>query len=240
MRKGGSKSRVLRLFIRRAADDVPDETLLIAETEPCEGAPSGETEPSCSGTVDPARKIVFSGPPSFGGSESEVTQSYPTLCDPMDCSLPGSSIHGIFQARVLEWVAISFSRVSFQTRDRTPVFLIAGKTLLQADALLSHQGRRSAFSQRRRRFPKAALPRSSWGSALCSFGTKDPGWGGVIHRIAEPTGSFTALWGPARRERPMHLRHLVEEGRLQPGAKDFRNSLAIGKNHYFATWFVPG
>ena len=42
-------------------------------------------------------------------SESEVTQSYPTLSDPMDCSPPGSSVHGIFQARVLEWVAISFS-----------------------------------------------------------------------------------------------------------------------------------
>ena len=42
-------------------------------------------------------------------SESEVTQSCPTLSDPMDCSLPGSSIHGIFQARVLEWVAIAFS-----------------------------------------------------------------------------------------------------------------------------------
>ena len=39
-------------------------------------------------------------------SESEVTQSCPTLHDPMDCSLPGSSVHGIFQARVLEWVAI--------------------------------------------------------------------------------------------------------------------------------------
>ena len=42
-------------------------------------------------------------------SESEVAQSCPTLSDPMDCSLPGSSIHGIFQARVLEWVAIAFS-----------------------------------------------------------------------------------------------------------------------------------
>ena len=42
-------------------------------------------------------------------SESEVTQSCPTLSDPMDCSLPGSSTHGIFQARVLEWVAIAFS-----------------------------------------------------------------------------------------------------------------------------------
>ena len=42
-------------------------------------------------------------------SESEVAQSCPTLCDPMDCSLSGSSVHGIFQARVLEWTAISFS-----------------------------------------------------------------------------------------------------------------------------------
>ena len=39
--------------------------------------------------------------------ESEVTQSCPTLCDPLDCSLPGSSVHGILQARILEWVAIS-------------------------------------------------------------------------------------------------------------------------------------
>ena len=42
-------------------------------------------------------------------SESEVAQSCPTLCHPLDCSLPGSSIHGIFQARVLEWGAIAFS-----------------------------------------------------------------------------------------------------------------------------------
>ena len=42
-------------------------------------------------------------------SESEVTQSCPTLHDPMDCSLPGSPVHGIFQARVLEWGAIAFS-----------------------------------------------------------------------------------------------------------------------------------
>ena len=43
-------------------------------------------------------------------SESEVTQSCLTLCDPMDCSMPVSSIHGIFQARVLEWGAIAFSQ----------------------------------------------------------------------------------------------------------------------------------
>ena len=47
-------------------------------------------------------------------SESEVAQSCPTPRDPMDCSLPGSSIHGIFQARVLEWVAIAFSPKALQ------------------------------------------------------------------------------------------------------------------------------
>ena len=45
--------------------------------------------------------------------KSEVTQSCPTLCDLMDCSLKGSSVHGLFQARVLEWGAIAFSRVYF-------------------------------------------------------------------------------------------------------------------------------
>ena len=44
-------------------------------------------------------------------SESEVAQSCPTLHDPMDCSLPSSSVHGISQARVLEWVAIAFSKI---------------------------------------------------------------------------------------------------------------------------------
>jgi len=44
-------------------------------------------------------------------SESEVAQSCPTLSDPMDCSPPGSSVHGIFQARVLEWGAIAFSEI---------------------------------------------------------------------------------------------------------------------------------
>ena len=48
-------------------------------------------------------------------SESEFAQSSPTLSDPMDCSLPGSSVHGILQARVLEWVAITFSKASINT-----------------------------------------------------------------------------------------------------------------------------
>ena len=55
---------------------------------------------------------------------SEVAQSCLTLCDPMDSSPPGSTIHGIFQARILEWAAISFSRGSSQPRDGTCVSCI--------------------------------------------------------------------------------------------------------------------
>ena len=44
-----------------------------------------------------------------------VAQSCPTVCDPMDCSLPGSSVHGILQARIMEWVAISFSNLQVRT-----------------------------------------------------------------------------------------------------------------------------
>ena len=57
----------------------------------------------------------------------EVAQSCRTLCDPMDCSLSGSSVHGIFQAKVLQWIAISFSRRSSQLRNRTQVSRIAGR-----------------------------------------------------------------------------------------------------------------
>ena len=56
-----------------------------------------------------------------------VAQLCLTLCDPMDCSLPGSSIHGILQAKILEWVAIPFSRESSQPADQTQVFCIAGR-----------------------------------------------------------------------------------------------------------------
>ena len=49
----------------------------------------------------------------------KVTQSCPTLCDPMDCNLPGFPVCGILQARILEWIAVPFSRGSSQLRDRT-------------------------------------------------------------------------------------------------------------------------
>ena len=54
-------------------------------------------------------------------------KSCPTLCDPMDCSLPDFSVHGIFQTRVLEWVVISFSRGYSRPRDRTQVSRIVGR-----------------------------------------------------------------------------------------------------------------
>ena len=59
-------------------------------------------------------------------SESEVAKSCPTLSDPMDCSLPGSSIHGISQARVLEWVDIAFSQRKLSTKE---LVLLLEKTL---------------------------------------------------------------------------------------------------------------
>ena len=49
--------------------------------------------------------------------KAKVSQLYPTLCDPMDRSLPGSSVHGILQARILKWVAVPFSRGSSQPRN---------------------------------------------------------------------------------------------------------------------------
>ena len=54
-------------------------------------------------------------------SESEVLQSCPTLSDPMDCSPPGSLVHGIFQARVLEWVAIAFSGLRPKTHSKEQI-----------------------------------------------------------------------------------------------------------------------
>ena len=58
---------------------------------------------------------------------SEVAQLCPTLYDPVDYSPPGSTVHGILQAGILEWVAISFSRGSSRPRDRTQVSRIAGR-----------------------------------------------------------------------------------------------------------------
>ena len=66
-------------------------------------------------------------PKLVSDSDNDVAQSCLTLCDPVGCRSPGSSIHGISQARILEWVAISFSQGSSLPRDQTQVSLIAGR-----------------------------------------------------------------------------------------------------------------
>ena len=65
-----------------------------------------------------------------------VAKLYLTLCDPMDCSPPGSSVHGVLQARILEWVAISLFRGSSQPRNRTRVSFTCRQILYQ----LSYKG----------------------------------------------------------------------------------------------------
>ena len=70
------------------------------------------------------------------GLKVQVAQSCPTLGNPMECSPPGSSVHGILQARILEWVAMPSSRGSSPARDQTQVSCIAGIILYH----LSHQG----------------------------------------------------------------------------------------------------
>ena len=73
-----------------------------------------------------SRQEYWSGVPS-PSLESEVTQLYPILYNPVDCNLPGFPVHGIFQARVPEWVAFSFSRGSSQPRDQTQISHITGR-----------------------------------------------------------------------------------------------------------------
>ena len=80
-------------------------------------------------------------------SESEVAQSCPTLSDPMDCSLPGSSLHGIFQAGVLEWGAIAFSGLylSFShSRAFLGIIILGGWLFLGINVSFSILGSKSA------------------------------------------------------------------------------------------------
>ena len=89
---------------------------------------------------------------------SEVAQSCLTLCNPMECSPPGSSIHGILQARILEWVAISFSRGSSRPRDWTQVSHIAGRSFnlwptREAHYSLLHVNYFSIYLLQRKCFP---------------------------------------------------------------------------------------
>ena len=117
---------------------------------------------------------------SFGGG-GLVAKSCPTSCDPVDCSPPGSSIHGISQARILEWVAISFSRGSSQPMDQTHVLC-----LLHWPAnslLLSHQISPSPLP-----YPKATCGEGN-GTPLQYSGLENPmdggAWWAAVHGVAK-------------------------------------------------------
>ena len=96
--------------------------------------------------------------------ESEVTQSCPTLCDLMDCGPPASSSHGIFQARTLEWVAISFSKGSSQSRDLTQVSHIVGRLFIiwaTSESHIMQQLHYWAYTLTRSEFKKTYVPQCS-------------------------------------------------------------------------------
>ena len=95
------------------------------------------------------------------GEKALVTHSCPTLCDPMDCNPPGSSIQGILQARILEWVTISFSKGSSWPRDRTWVSLTAGRFF-------------TVWATRRAREWKKIFANHIWDKGLISKIYKEP------------------------------------------------------------------
>ena len=107
-------------------------------------------------------------------SESEVAQSCPTLSDPIDCSLPGSSIHGIFQARVLEWGAIAFSELTSTACENIlaeatsgPSHVLPILTLCAHPGSSSCQNRGSVRSKNWNGFASALSPRYSSFTVVC-------------------------------------------------------------------------
>ena len=93
-------------------------------------------------------------------SESEVPQSYPTLSDPMDCSLPGSSVYGIFQARVLKWGAIAFSSL-YQIRSVSQWYLTLCNPMNCSKPGLHVHHQLPEFTQTHVHWEKAMAPHSS-------------------------------------------------------------------------------
>ena len=134
-----------------------------------------------------------------------VTQSCPTLCNPKDCSLPSSSVHAVLQARILEWVAISFSSGSSQLRDWTQVSCIAGIFFTnQRETLYMH--RKAPWGQKQGTIPgpnescscqKASLRDQSWLKVTCTP------QGRVLRQINEVETKQDDL--PEGRQRPRKL-----------------------------------
>ena len=98
---------------------------------------------ACHGMSSMRLDSVTCWPQNYVSSlERVMSLSHVQLCNPMDCSLSGSSVHGIFQARILEWIAISFTRGSSWPRNRTQVSSIVGRCFTvwdTSEALLNHK-----------------------------------------------------------------------------------------------------
>ena len=124
------------------------------------------------------------------------TQSCPTLCSLMDCNPPGSSVHGILQARILEWVAIPFSRRSSQPRDQTWVSGSAGG-FFTTEPLVKHQSMmlyRVATSSSLPEEGSLGLPRKAVPPRSKSTqGLGDPTYPGGVPSLPSPPEDLYAI-----------------------------------------------
>ena len=128
-----------------------------------------------------------------------VTQSCLTLCDPMDCSPPVSSVHGIFQVRILEWVAIPFPRGSSQTRNRTHVFCIG-----RLGSLLSESNYKKIRKQKKWEFYSIVF----WKSSVTS----------------KPSRPYEDSIPPAPPRAEQETPYIREEKALRPRCQHFQGS----------------
>ena len=167
---------------------------------------------------------IFSLTPLFHREEgeSEVAESCLTVCDPMDCSLPGSSVHGIFKARVPEWVAFSFSRGSSQPRDWTWVSGLVGSYFYR----LSHQGTPLwaslvAYLVKKIRLQCGSPRFDPWVGKIPWRRKRLPTpvfWPGEFHGLCGPWGRkelYTTEWLSCATERKCSLKVLVTSQKSQ-------------------------
>ena len=166
----------------------------------------------------------------------EVAQSCLTLCDPVDCSLPGSSVHGIFQARVLEWVAVSFSRGSSPPRDWTQVCHIAGRRFI-VRATLSRWHLYVPWLKKLTQnldHHTQLCWEEKWGrQGICSYSGVLCFKGGVLgfwKRLSGSEGSKGRLWGLRRRMAQLALVLVALATRWHPYFGIFAFNFNLRKN----------